>query len=136
MLVLLAPPLVSTDVFSYQAYARMGAIYGTNPYLHGPYAITLDPVYPYIGANWFQTPSAYGPLFTVFSYAFATLSIAPALWLQGDRGAPASPWSRSSGTARACGAPTLKAVALVGLNPLLIVYGVGGGHNDLLMLLP
>ncbi len=23
---------------------------------------------------------------------------------------------------------------MVGLNPLLVVYGVGGGHNDLLML--
>jgi hypothetical protein len=29
----------------------------------------------------------------------------------------------------------VKAVALVGLNPLLLIYGVGGGHNDLLMLL-
>ena len=38
-LVLLAPPLVSTDVFSYQAYARMGSMYGANPYLHGPSAI-------------------------------------------------------------------------------------------------
>ena len=28
----------------------------------------------------------------------------------------------------------VKAVALVGLNPLLVIYGVGGGHNDLLML--
>jgi hypothetical protein len=25
---------------------------------------------------------------------------------------------------------------LVGLNPLVVVYGVGGGHNDLLMLVP
>ena len=29
----------------------------------------------------------------------------------------------------------VRAAALVGLNPLLVVYGVGGGHNDLLMLL-
>jgi hypothetical protein len=29
----------------------------------------------------------------------------------------------------------VKAVAIVGLNPLLVIYGVGGGHNDLLMLL-
>jgi alpha-1,6-mannosyltransferase len=28
----------------------------------------------------------------------------------------------------------VNAVALVGLNPLIVVYGVGGGHNDLLML--
>src|SRR5947209_10996706 len=30
-LVLLAPPLLSTDVFSYQFYGRMGAIYGASP---------------------------------------------------------------------------------------------------------
>src|SRR5262249_6263047 len=34
-LVLLAPPLLSTDIFSYQAYARMGSMYGANPYLQG-----------------------------------------------------------------------------------------------------
>ena len=37
--------------------------------------------------------------------------------------------------ARLRGIDPVRAVALVGLNPLLIVYGVGGGHNDLLMLL-
>ena len=44
--VLLAPPLASTDVFSYQAYARMGAVYGINPYTHGPYAISPGPRVP------------------------------------------------------------------------------------------
>ena len=34
--VLLGPPLVSTDVFSYQAYARLGSVYAFNPYLNGP----------------------------------------------------------------------------------------------------
>ena len=53
-LMLLAPPLLSTDVFSYGAYGRMGALYGANPYLHGPYAISLDPFYPLIGAKWGQ----------------------------------------------------------------------------------
>jgi alpha-1,6-mannosyltransferase len=32
------------------------------------------------------------------------------------------------------GLDPVKAVALVGLNPVIVVYGVGGGHNDLLML--
>ena len=32
------------------------------------------------------------------------------------------------------GVDPVKAAALVGLNPLLVVYGVGGGHNDMLML--
>jgi alpha-1,6-mannosyltransferase len=32
------------------------------------------------------------------------------------------------------GIDPVKAVALVGLNPVIVIYGVGGGHNDLLML--
>jgi len=72
-LILLAPPLLSMDVFSYQAYARMGAVYGLNPYLSGPHVIALDPLYPFIGAKWVGTPSAYGPLFTALSYFLAPL---------------------------------------------------------------
>ena len=41
----------------------------------------------------------------------------------------------SSGAPRNCaGIDPVKAVALVGLNPVIVIYGVGGGHNDLLML--
>jgi len=38
--------------------------------------------------------------------------------------------------ARLRGVDPVRAAALVGLNPLIVVYGVGGGHNDLLMLVP
>jgi hypothetical protein len=50
--VLLAPPLLFTDVFSYVAYGRIGALYGANPYLHAPNAIALDPAYTFIAARW------------------------------------------------------------------------------------
>jgi hypothetical protein len=134
--VLLGPPLVSTDVFSYQAYARMGAVYSFNPYLHGPYAIFHDPVFQYIGAKWFNTPSVYGPVFTAFSYLLAPLSIATSVFAYKSIAAVASLilvaliWQ----CARLRGNDPVRAAALVGLNPLLILYGVGGGHNDLLML--
>jgi hypothetical protein len=135
-LVLLAPPLVSTDVFSYQAYARMGSIYGANPYLHGPAGIGLDPVYPFIGAKWVGSPTVYGPVFTVLSYALASVSIAAsalaykAIAALASLGIVAIVWN----AARLRGVDQVKAAALVGLNPLLVVYGVGGGHNDMLML--
>src|SRR5207248_6745951 len=73
---LLGPPLFSTDIFSYQFYARMGSIYGMNPYLAGPHALSLDPLFPYVGAKWAYTPSVYGPLFTAITYLFALLSLA------------------------------------------------------------
>ena len=137
LLVLLGPPLISTDVFSYQAYARMGADYGVNPYLNGPHAIALDHIFPYIGADWSYIPSAYGPIFTVFSYALAGLSIAgsvlayKAIAVVAGLGIVAIVWQ----CARLREVDPKRAIALVGLNPLLIVYGIGGGHNDLLMLL-
>ncbi|MFZ0091957.1 MAG: polyprenol phosphomannose-dependent alpha 1,6 mannosyltransferase MptB [Solirubrobacteraceae bacterium] len=134
--VLLAPPLFSTDIFSYQAYARMGTLYGINPYTHGPYAIAPDAVYPYIGAKWVHYASAYGPVFTVFSYALAPLSIASSVFAYKSIAAVAGialvalVWH----CARLRGKNPVTATALVGLNPLLLIYGVGGGHNDLLML--
>ncbi|MEA2211647.1 MAG: alpha,6-mannosyltransferase [Solirubrobacteraceae bacterium] len=135
-LIILGPPLVSTDVFSYQSYARMGALYGASPYLNGPHAIALDAVFPYVGAKWSYIPSAYGPAFTIFSYVFAPLSLAASVIAYKAVAAVSSiaiialVWN----LARARGVDPVKAVALVGLNPLLVLYAVGGGHNDLLML--
>jgi alpha-1,6-mannosyltransferase len=135
-LMLLAPPLLSTDVFSYGAYGRMGTLYGANPYLHGPYAISLDPLYPFIGAKWVNTPSVYGPLFTALSYVLAPLSIAAsvlaykAIAALSTLAIVAFVWN----AARWRGVDPVKAAALVGLNPLLVIYGAGGAHNDLLML--
>ena len=134
--VLLAPPLASTDIFSYQAYARMGALYHINPYTHGPYGINFDPVFPYVGAKWSSIASVYGPVFTISSYLLAPLTIATSVFAYKSIAAlsalalVALVWH----CARLRGNDQVKAVALVGLNPLLVIYGVGGGHNDLLML--
>jgi Glycosyltransferase family 87 len=135
--VLLGPPLVSTDVFSYQAYARLGSVYAYNPYLNGPHAIALDHVFPYIGAKWSYAPSVYGPVFTAFSYLLASLTIATSVFAYKSIAAVASlalvavVWR----CAKLRDINPVRAAALVGLNPLLVLYGVGGGHNDLLMLL-
>lgn len=135
-ILLLAPPLFSTDIFSYWFYARMGAIYGMNPYLAGPHALGLDPLIGLVGAKWTYTPSVYGPLFTAISYLFAHFSLAAsvlayrAIAVVSALVTVALVWS----AARLRGMNQARAVALVGLNPLTVVFGVGGGHNDLLML--
>src|SRR5436305_375352 len=137
-LVLLAPPLFSTDVFSYQSYGRLGVWHGLNPYLAGPHAAAYDPVYGYVGFRWRYTPTVYGPLFTVLSYALAPLSIAASAFAYKGIAVLATllalvlVWK----IAVARGIDARRPVALVGLNPLLFLYGAGGGHNDLLMLLP
>jgi hypothetical protein len=136
LLVLLAPPMLSTDMFSYIAYGRIGAVYGSNPYLFGPSAIALDPLYPFIGSQWIHTPTAYGPLFTILSYLLAPLTIAANVIVYKMIAAISSlvvVWA-VWGSARLRGLNPVKAVAIVGLNPVIVVFGVGGGHNDLLML--
>ncbi|HET9094729.1 MAG TPA: polyprenol phosphomannose-dependent alpha 1,6 mannosyltransferase MptB [Solirubrobacteraceae bacterium] len=138
---LVGPPLFSTDAFSYQAYARMLAHYHINPYLHGPDAIGSYPLTntltSYIGAKWVKTPSVYGPLFTFLSVIFQSRSVAfnyyafKVIAALASGGTLLMIW-RLAGQR---GVNQRRAIALFGLNPLVTLYGVGGGHNDLLMLL-
>jgi hypothetical protein len=132
----LAPPLLSADVFSYVAYGRLGAVHHVSPYLHGPAVARHDPVLPYVSALWAATPSAYGPLFTLGSYGLALLGIDSALW--GFKAVAALSGLAVVALVWRCaqrrGRDPVAAAAVVGLNPLLLVYAVGGGHNDLLML--
>lgn len=135
-LVLLAPPLLSTDVFSYIAYGRLDRLYHANPYLFGPSAIRLNSVYPYVAAQWVYTPTDYGPLFTALSYLLAPLTIAANVIgykLIAGLSSLVIVWVVWKAAALR-GVNQVKAVALVGLNPVMVVYGVGGGHNDMLML--
>src|ERR671934_158598 len=131
-------PLFSTDIFNYVAYARMGALYHVNPYLHGASAIAGDPSVPFTGPTWLHTPTAYGPLFTLISYALVPLGVAGTMWalkaLTGlaALGCAALVWT----CAKRLGLRPVPAMLFFALNPLLLIYAVGGGHNDVLMALP
>ncbi|MGH2842668.1 MAG: polyprenol phosphomannose-dependent alpha 1,6 mannosyltransferase MptB [Solirubrobacteraceae bacterium] len=138
LIVLIAPPLFSTDVFSYQAYARLFAIHHMNPYTHGPAAMPpWDAILRYAGQKWINTPSVYGPLFTIASGALAGASVAFSMFgfklaaALSSFGILTLTWR----SARIRGVSQRRAIALFGLNPLVTLYGVGGAHNDLLMLL-
>jgi Glycosyltransferase family 87 len=135
-IVFVGPILLSTDVFSYIAYARMGVEHGLNPYTHGPIAITHDPIYHYVGHDWKEVATAYGPLYTLISYPFAPLGVNGAVW-----GMKVLATLASAGTlaltwrcARLRGRDPVTALLLVGANPLYVIYALGGAHNDLLMM--
>src|SRR4051812_26599967 len=134
VLFLLAPPLLSADLFGYIDYARIGAVHGLDPYVHGPASAPHDEVFTFM--RWRgELPSPYGPLFTLGSYALAPLSLAASFWVLKAIAALASlatvwlVWD----AARRLRIPALPAVMLLGLNPLVLVWGVGGAHNDLLV---
>ena len=134
-IVVAGPVLFSTDVFSYIAYARMGVEHGIDPYLHGPLAIEGDPIFKYVGEDWLRVATAYGPLYTLLSYPLGLLGLKGALW-----GAKVQALAASAGTlaltwrcARARGYDPAVALVAVGANPLYVLYGLGGAHNDLIM---
>jgi hypothetical protein len=135
-LLAIAPPLLSTDIFSYVAYSRLGLLHHLNPYVHGPAAAPHDAVYRYVGVTWLHTPNVYGPLFTIATYPLAKLGVVGAMWvLKIVAGASTIAMLALVGRAASrLGRSAPVAIAFVGLNPLLLVYTVGGGHNDLIML--
>ncbi len=137
VIVFAGPILLSTDVFSYIAYARMGVEHGLDPYTHGPIAIAGDAVSQYVGHDWERVATAYGPLYTLLSYPLALLGVVGALWamkleaLLASAGTLALVWR----CARVRGFDPVAAILVVGANPLYVIYGLGGAHNDLLMML-
>jgi hypothetical protein len=119
----LSPPLALTDIFNYVNYGRMEAVHHLNPYTTIPILEPHnDPSYDL--SNWHQLLSPYGPLFTIFTFVVVPLGVALAslatIWLV---------WK----CARLLGRDPVKAIVLVGLNPIVLVWGLGGDHNDFLM---
>lgn len=132
---LLAPPLLSQDVFSYIAYARLGVEHHLNPYVHAPTAIPHDAVYGYAGSK--DAVSAYGPLFTLLTYPLAPLGVAAAFWVLKVVAAAASlglvfvVWR----IAQRLGRDPLVPALAVGLHPLVLCHVVAGAHNEALVVL-
>lgn len=130
-----APPILTTDPFGYLDYGRLGALHDLNPYVHGADAAASDPIHPWV--VWHDLPSPYGPLFTLPTYALAWLDFEAGLWVikltaaAASLGCVALVWR----SAERLGRSPLAAAMLVGLNPLLLVWAVGGAHNDLLVAL-
>jgi alpha-1,6-mannosyltransferase len=132
---LLAPPMLSTDVFNYIDYGRLGVVHGINPYQHGPIAAPFDPVFHWTGPLWIHTPTVYGPLFTLLAYAVTPLGVAGSLWAFKAIAALAAIGIVLcvAGAARAWGRDPVRPALAVGANPLLVIYAVAGAHNDLVM---
>jgi hypothetical protein len=130
----LAPPLALTDVFNYINYGRMEVVHHLNPYTSIP---ILEPHSDpsYVLSNWHQLLSPYGPLFTILTFAVVPIGVAASFWVIKGILAVASlatiflVWK----CAELLGRDPVAAIVLVGLNPIVLVWGLGGDHNDFLM---
>jgi hypothetical protein len=135
-IVLMSPPQQLTDVFNYLGYARLGGLHALNPYTHVIHAEIHDPVFRF--TSWHNLPSPYGPLFTAITYPLAWLSVPLSYWivkvgtLLASLALIAIVWQ----CARQLGRDPRFAVAFVALNPIYVMYGMAGFHNDFFMLVP
>lgn len=130
----LAPPFSLTDTFNYLHYGRMEALYGLNPYTHVPADASGDPAYRW--TTWHHLRSPYGPLFTLAMEALAPLGLPAAYWTLKIAVALAAVAvvALVAVLARRTGRDPATAAAFVILNPLVLVYGIGGVHNDVFVL--
>jgi hypothetical protein len=131
---LLSPPLALTDLFNYVNYGRMEVVHGLNPYTTIP---VLEPHNDpsFLLSNWHELLSPYGPLFTLVTFVLVPLGVAGSFWAIKSLLVLTSlaiiflVWR----CARLLGRDPLAAIVLVGLNPIVLVWGLGGDHNDFLM---
>jgi len=136
LIFLLSPPLALTDIFNYINYGRMEVVHHLNPYTSIPIVEPhSDP--SFILSNWHELYSPYGPLFTMLTFLVVPLGIAGSFWALKLILAVASlatiwlVWK----CAKLLGRDPVSAIVLVGCNPVVLVWGLGGDHNDFLLLL-
>jgi hypothetical protein len=129
-----SPPLALTDLFNYVNYGRMEIVHHLNPYTTIPILEPhSDPSYTL--SNWHELLSPYGPLFTIVTFVVVPLGVAGSFWalkllmILTSLAILRLVWL----CAKRVGRDPVPAVALVGLNPIVLVWGLGGDHNDFLM---
>ncbi len=128
---LLAPPMLSRDVYAYVGQAAL-VVEGVDPYSNGPAALD-GPLVDGIDEVWRETPSPYGPLWLTLASLVVRVtgeSLLPALGgmrLLAVLGLVLAGWAlRRLGGDRA--------LWLGIANPLVLLHLVGGAHNEALML--
>lgn len=137
---LVSPPSLSTDLYAYVGFARMQVLYGLNPHLHTFETLRAqaDPIAGFCPA---EAANTYGPVWTILSVAVVWLFRGCGLWwqvaalklLSAAALVGTALCGRLVARAHSGGRADLTLLA-IGLNPLVVVEGVGNGHNDLWMM--
>ncbi|MEQ6900599.1 polyprenol phosphomannose-dependent alpha 1,6 mannosyltransferase MptB [Nocardioides sp. YIM 152588] len=143
---LLAPPLFSRDGWSYAAQGMLARV-GLSPYDHGPAALLppvwsllpwqSEPIVQAVDPMWMDTSTPYGPLPLFFGSLVAGQTGNPWMLVIAHRclalvGLGLLAWAVPR-LASWTGANPALASAIVLASPLMLANGVGGLHNDLLV---
>jgi hypothetical protein len=131
----LAPPLFSRDGWSYAAQGMLAKA-GISPYENGP-SLLRGPIVEAVDPRWMDTVTPYGPVPVWLGSFGAQFTGNPWLLVIGHRvvalgGLVLLAWAvpRLAGWA---GLNPAVSAAIVLASPLMLTNGVGGLHNDLLM---
>jgi Glycosyltransferase family 87 len=138
LVVLTLPLLFSRDVYSYAYYGRIWTSYGGNPYVLTPSDFPRNSLWDLTWPGWRATPSVYGPLFTWVSVVTTGALHSVHSVIRGFQvvaalsslGTMAVVWRLVS---RVRPDRAVFAVAVIGLNPIVVFQVVGGGHNDVIV---
>jgi hypothetical protein len=143
-------PVTATDLFQYVLRARVWVVHGANPMAVPPSVFAGDPLLPFAG-EWQDIVSPYGPAWELLAAGVARLGFTGAvsgalaykgvamlaylacIWLLHRIACPAVPPTSSSGRVTG-GGGYARSLLLFAWNPLVLVQGVGNGHNDVIML--
>jgi alpha-1,6-mannosyltransferase len=131
----LAPPLFSRDGWSYAAQGVL-THFKISPYEFGP-GVLIGPIVQGVDPRWMETAAPYGPVPLLFGDVVARFTGNPWMLVVAHRclallGLALLAWSVPKLAAWAGINPALTS-AVVLCSPLMLAHGVGGLHNDLLM---
>jgi hypothetical protein len=138
VLLVLLPPVLSTDLYQYGLFGRMVTRYHLNPYLTAPNAISGDPLWPYAG--WRHLSSRYAPLFVWISAALTAIGgggpIGEALVFKSAAAGSnlIACWAVRRLAIAAGSEDGLWETGLFALNPLILAESAGSGHPDSMMI--
>jgi hypothetical protein len=124
------PPRQSHDLWSYAEYGRIVSTHHSSPYTHTPADFPGDAFSSRVGTRWEHARSVYGPLFTGGSAALMRAA--------GDSALRARLAFQGLAALAAAAALALlwratrsvRALAFLGLHPVLVLAVVNNGHND------
>lgn len=131
LILTLAYPMLSYDVFNYMFHQKILWFYHANPHLHAPLEYQGDLWLRFM--RWVHTPSAYGPVFTLVeapAYLLGFGKFVPTLYLMKATMASFFVWAiyligRVGG---------LRAQLMIAFNPFLLLELVVNAHNDAVMI--
>ena len=134
------PVLLSRDVSSYAVYGRIVALDRDNPYQDTPADHLTDPFTPFVSPEWLRSRSVYGAAFTDLSGVIAFAARLPAWAVRSFKvlaglAIGGAVWAAAALARRRDPSLVPLAIVLIGLNPVIVVHTVGGGHNDALVAL-